>query len=51
MPTETNIIIATDKEYNNEDLRFLKRWAAIFFNVKIKSVLLAQNKVRYAINF
>ena len=45
IPTETNIISETDKAYNNEVLRFLKRCADKFFITNIKSVLLTQNSV------
>ena len=51
MPTETNMMNATEREYKREALRFLKRWADMFFSVKMKSVLLTQNKVKYATSF
>lgn len=45
MPTDTKMMNATESEYKMDDLLFLNRWADMFLRVKMKSVLLTQNRV------
>ena len=46
IPTETNTINDTEREYNNAALLFLILWADKFFKTILNYVLFTQNNVK-----